>query len=172
VAENAEAIRADAGRIAVGGDSAGGTQAAVVAMMARNRRGPQIALQVLIYPITDFNFETSSYFKNADGYMLTRALMMWFWKHYLENDEIAGHPYVSPLRADNLGKLPDALVLTAQYDPLCDEGQAYARRLQQAGVNVKLTRYEGMIHGFFRMTSRLDKARQALDEVAEALRRM
>jgi acetyl esterase len=172
VAENAEAIQADAGRIAVGGDSAGGTQAAVVAIMARDRSGPQIALQVLIYPITDYNFETSSYLKNADGYMLTRDLMIWFWKQYLENNEIAGHPYVSPLRADNLGELPDALVLTAQYDPLSDEGQAYARRLQEAGVSVKLTRYEGMIHGFFKMTSRLDKARQALDEVAEALKKM
>jgi acetyl esterase len=172
VAENAEAIQADAGRIAVGGDSAGGTQATVAAMMARDRNGPQIALQVLIYPITDYHFETSSYLKNADGYMLTRELMIWFWKHYLENDEIAGHPYVSPLRADNLGKLPDALVLTAQYDPLCDEGQAYARRLQEAGVNVKLTHYDGMIHGFFKMTSRVDKARQALDEVAAALKKM
>jgi acetyl esterase/lipase len=92
--------------------------------------------------------------------------------YYPENDEIAGHPYVSPLRAENLGKLPDALVLTAQYDPLCDEGQAYARRLQEAGVNVKLTHYDGMIHGFFKMTSRVDKARQALDEVAAALKRM
>lgn len=172
VAENADAIQADAGRIAIGGDSAGGTQATVVAMMARDRSGPQIALQVLIYPITDYYFETSSYLKNADGYMLTRDLMMWFWKHYLKNDEITDHPYVSPLRAENLGKLPDALVLTAQYDPLCDEGQAYAGRLQEAGGHVKLTRYDGMIHGFFRMTSRLDKARQALNEVAAALKRM
>jgi acetyl esterase len=172
VAENADAIRADAGRIAVGGDSAGGTQAAVVALMARDRNGPHIALQVLIYPIIDYNFETPSYLNNAGGYGLTRDLMMWFWNHYLENDEVAGHPYVSPLRAEDLSKLPNALVLTAQYDPLCDEGRAFALRLQEAGVNVKTTHYDGMIHGFFRMTSRVDKARQALEEVAAALKKM
>jgi acetyl esterase len=172
VADNAEAIQADARRIAVGGDSAGGTQATVVAMMARDRGKPDIALQVLIYPITDHNFNTPSYLNNADGYMLTRDLMMWFWNHYLADEKLADDPYVSPLRAVNLTDLPQALILTAEYDPLCDEGETYARRLQEAGVKVKLTRYDGMIHGFIRMTSRLDKARQALDEVAENLRRI
>lgn len=170
VAQNAEAIQADARRIAVAGDSAGGTQATVVAMMARDHGKPNIALQVLIYPITDRNFNTLSYLRNANGYMLTRDLMMWFWNHYLEDENMADDPYVSPLRAVNLTDLPEALILTAEYDPLYDEGEAYARRLQEAGVKVKLTRYEGMIHGFIRMTSRLDKARQALDEVAGTLR--
>ena len=172
VADNAEGIQADARRIAVGGDSAGGTQATVAAMMARDYGKPNIALQVLIYPITDHNFDTPSYLHNADGYMLTRDLMMWFWSHYLADENLADDPYVSPLRAVNLTDLPQALLLTAEYDPLCDEGEEYARRLQEAGVKVKLTRYEGMIHGFIRMTSRLDKARQALDEVAETLRRI
>jgi len=172
VAENAEAIQADNRRIAVLGDSAGGTQATVVAMMARDHGKPHITLQVLVYPITDYNFDTPSYLKNADGYMLTRDLMIWFWKQYLENKEGADDPYISPLRADNLSHLPETLILTAEYDPLCDEGEAYARRLQEAGVKVKLTRYDGMIHGFIRMTSRLDKARQALDEVAGTLRRV
>jgi acetyl esterase len=172
VADNAEAIQADAGRLAVVGDSAGGTQATVVAMMARDHGKPDIALQVLIYPITDHNFNSPSYLENADGYMLTRDLMMWFWNHYLADENLADDPYVSPLRAVSLSDLPQTLILTAEYDPLCDEGEAYAKRLQQAGVKVKLTRYDGMIHGFIRMTSRLDKARQALDEVAEALRRL
>lgn len=172
VAENAEIIQADAHRIAVLGDSAGGTQATVVAMMARDHGKPDIALQVLIYPITDHDFNTPSYLKNADGYMLTRDLMMWFWNHYLEDENLADDPYVSPLRAVNLSDLPQALILTAEYDPLCDEGEAYAKRLQEAGVKVKLTRYDGMIHGFIRMTSRLDKAKQALDEAAGTLRRI
>ncbi|UCE55842.1 MAG: alpha/beta hydrolase [Desulfobacterales bacterium] len=172
VAENAEAIQADSGRIAVGGDSAGGTQATVVTMMVRDRGGPQIALQVLIYPITDCVFETPSYLKNAEGCMLTRDLMMWFWEHYIQDKKLAEHPYVSPLRAKDLSNLPEALILTAEYDPLLDEGEAYAGKLQQAGVKTKLTRYDGMIHGFFRMTSHLDKAREALDEVAGSLRRI
>jgi acetyl esterase len=127
-------------------------------------------LQVLVYPITDFNFDTPSYLKNADGYMLTRDLMIWFWNQYLENQDFVNDPYVSPLRADNLSHLPETLILTAEYDPLCDEGEAYAGKLQEAGVKVKLTRYVGMIHGFIRMTSRLDKARQALDEITGALK--
>lgn len=172
IAENAKTVQADAGRIAVAGDSAGGTQATVVAMMARDRGKPQIAMQVLVYPITDYNFNTPSYLKNADGYMLTRDLMIWFWNRYLTSADFADDPYVSPLRADDLNHLPQALILTAEYDPLCDEGEAYARRLQEAGVKVNLTRYDGMIHGFFRMTSRIDKARQALDEVAGHLRRI
>ena len=172
IAENAKTVQADAGRIAVAGDSAGGTQATVVAMIARDRGKPHIALQVLVYPITDYNFNTPSYLKNADGYMLTRDLMIWFWNQYLTSADFADDAYVSPLRADNLNHLPQALILTAEYDPLCDEGEAYARRLQEAGVKVNLRRYHGMIHGFFRMTSRVDKARQALDQVAGNLRRV
>jgi acetyl esterase len=166
VAKNTAAIQADPARMAVGGDSAGGHLAAVVAMMARDRKGPRLDMQILIYPITDYNFETTSYLKNASGYMLTRDLMRWFWKHYLTTEEIAVHPYVSPLRAQDLSNLPPALVITAEFDPLCDEGEAYAAKLRQAGVEVKSIRYEGMIHGFFRMMSRLDKAEEALDEVA------
>ena len=171
VAENAETIQADANRIAVLGDSAGGTQATVAAMMARDQGKPDIALQVLIYPITDYNFNTASYQKNAEGYMLTRDLMKWFWNLYIQDESVANEPYVSPLRATDLSGLPEALILTAEYDPLCDEGEAYARRLQEAGIQVTLTRYDGMIHGFMRMTSRLDKGRQALNDVAETLQK-
>jgi acetyl esterase len=171
VRENAAAVQADTGRMAVGGDSAGATLAAVVALMARDRGGPSINLQVLIYPITDRNFETSSYLQNADGCMLTRDLMVWFWNHYLIDEDSAADPYVSPLRAEDLSRLPQALIITAEYDPLRDEGEAYARRLKAAGVPVTLSRYDGMIHGFIRMTARLDQARVALNEVADVLKR-
>ena len=170
VADHACAIQADECRIAVLGDSAGGTQATVAAMMARDRGKPDLALQVLIYPITDYNFNTGSYRNNGEGYMLSRDMMKWFWGHYLEDELMADEPYVSPLRANDLSGLPQALILTAEYDPLRDEGEAYAQRLKEAGVEVKLTRYDGMIHGFMRMTSRLDKARLALDEVAGTLK--
>jgi acetyl esterase len=102
--------------------------------------------------------------------MLTREMMIWFWQQYLKDEKLADLPIVSPLRADNLRNLPPALVLTAEYDPLCDEGEAYAEKLKAAGVSVNLSRYEGVVHGFFRMTSRLDKARQALEEVSTAIR--
>lgn len=172
ISENAAAINADAKRIAVGGESAGGTLATVIALIARDRGGPQICLQILVYPVTNYAFNTQSYISNAEGFMVTREMMKWFWDQYLESREVADHPYVSPLRAADLCNLPPALVITAAYDPLCDEGEAYAAKLQQAGVEVKYIRYEGMIHGFFRMTSRLDKAKEALDEVAKALKEL
>ena len=170
VAQNTGAIQADPDRLAVGGDSAGGHLAAVVALMARDRKGPRIDLQVLIYPITDCNFDRPSYLENKDGYMLTRDLMKWFWKHFLEDEGQANDPYVSPLRAKNFSDLPQAFILTAEYDPLRDEGEAYGKKLQGAGVDVTLSHYPGMIHGFIRMTARLDKAKKALDEIAGKLR--
>ena len=170
VAENSAGIQADPNRLAVGGDSAGGHLAAVVALMARDRKGPRIDLQILIYPITDYNFNTPSYIENKEGYMLTRDLMKWFWNHFIEDQSQANDPYVASLRAENLSDLPPALIVTAEYDPLRDEGQAYGKRLQEAGVKVTLSRYPGMIHAFIRMTSRLDQANEALDEIADTLR--
>jgi len=172
VAENAAAIQADPQRIAVAGDSAGGHLAAVVAQMARDRRGPRLVLQVLIYPITDYSFETSSYLNYADGFMLTRDMMKWFWNHYLAAEELANDPYVAPLRAKDFRDLPPALVITAEFDPLRGEGEAYAAKLRQAGVSVKTIRCAGMIHGFFRMTPRLDKANETLNEVAGFIKRL
>jgi len=171
VLENAASIGADAERVAVGGDSAGGNLAAVVALMARDQAAFKPMLQVLIYPIVDHNFDTPSYHQNAEGYLLNRATMKWFWQHYLPAEEDGLQPYASPLRTPDLSNLPPALVITAEYDPLRDEGEAYAQRLRDAGVPVTLTRYQGMIHAFFRKTEIFDKARTAVDEVAGALRR-
>jgi acetyl esterase len=170
VAEHAAEIGADPRRVAVGGDSAGGNLAAVVALMARDQGGPNLVFQLLIYPVTDFNFETPSYSENAEGYMLTRQSMEWFWGHYLNDHEQGGHPHASPLRAEKVHGLPPALVITAEYDPLRDEGEAYATRLKDAGVPVQVSRYDGMIHGFFGMSLMLDKAKDAVAEAAGSLK--
>ncbi|MEN6498719.1 MAG: alpha/beta hydrolase [Thermoguttaceae bacterium] len=171
VADNAASFGGDPERMAVGGDSAGGNLAAVVALMARDRGMFQLAFQVLIYPVTDHNFNTPSYLENAEGYLLSREDMRWFWDHYLAHTDDGDHPYASPLRACDLSRLPPALVITAEYDPLRDEGEAYAARLRNAGVAVKLSRYQGLIHAFIRHTERFDKAREAIGEVADALKR-
>jgi acetyl esterase len=138
--------------------------------MARDRGTPPLALQLLIYPVTAQNFDTASYRNNAEGYMLTRDGMRWYWEQYLGASADAANPYAAPLMASNLSNLPAALVITAEYDPLCDEGEAYARRLQEAGVPTTCTRYDGMIHGFFGMPTLMDKGKLAVDEAAAALR--
>ncbi len=170
VAENAASLGIDPARIAVGGDSAGGNLAAAVTLMAKEQGGPSIVYQVLLYPVTDYDFDTASYQSNAEGYMLTKRSMIWFWNHYLADPADGQNPYASPLRATDLSGLPPALVMTAEFDPLRDEGAAYAERLQQAGVPVVYTDYPGMIHGFFGMALILDKAKQAVGEVCGALR--
>jgi acetyl esterase len=170
VAENAAKIGADARRLAVGGDSAGGNLAAVVSLMARDRAQPKIAFQLLIYPVTDYSYDTASYRENADGYLLTKDSMVWFWNHYLRSAGDGAQPYASPLRARDLKGLPPAMVVTTEFDPLRDEGEAYAERLRQAGVPVKLKRYDGLIHGFFMMTGFFPHALQAVDEAAAEIR--
>lgn len=170
VAENAGSINADPARIAVGGDSAGGNLAAVTSLMARDGGGPRLVFQLLIYPVTDGACDTASYRDNADGFLLTNDLMQWFWNHYVRRTTDRQNPLASPLRAQSLRGLPPALVQTAELDPLRDEGEAYATRLKEAGVPVKLTRYKGMIHGFFGMASLIDQAKTAIDEAAAALR--
>ena len=170
VAENARAIGGDPERIAVGGDSAGGNLAAAVCLMARDRGGPALVYQLLIYPVTDYNFTTASYRENGEGYLLTTKDMVWFWRHYLRDERDGGHPYASPLRAEDLSRLPPALVITAEYDPLRDEGEAYAERLRAAGVPAVCSRYDGVFHGFFAMPTMLDKAKQAIQEAGDALR--
>jgi len=171
VAEHAIEIGADPRRIAVAGDSAGGNLAAVVALMARDRRGPKLALQALLYPVVDCDIETRSYHEYAEGYLLSRDAMAWFWRLYLNGDDHAREAYVSPLRAGDLGRLPPAIVITAEYDPLCDEGDAYAARLAAAGVEVAHTRYPGMVHGFIRRMNLLDGGRRGLEQLADAVRK-
>jgi acetyl esterase len=167
VAANAERLGIDARSIAVGGDSAGGNLATVVAMRCRDVGGPALAAQVLIYPVTDSSsFDTASHRDFGDSYFLTSAAMDWFTGHYLASPDQKRHPEVSPLLATNLSGLPPALVITAEFDPLRDEGEAYAQRLQQAGVPVTVSRYPGMIHGFVSMRGVLSGGRQAIQEAA------
>ena len=168
--ENARALGADPSRIAVAGDSAGGNLAAVVAQLARDRSGPKLAHQLLIYPVTNHAFDTPSYRENAEGYFLTRAMMQWFWDHYLERPEQGRDPLASPLLAKELSGVAPATVITAEFDPLRDEGEAYAERLRVAGVPVELQCYDGMFHGFFAMTEMLDTARDAMEHAAGRLR--
>ncbi len=170
VSEQAAEIGVDPERIAVAGDSAGGNLAAAVPLVARDRGGPRLAFQLLLYPVLDHHFDTPSYRENATGYHLTRAAMIWSWRHYLSSQHDGALTYASPLRADDLSGLPAALVMTAEYDPLRDEGEAYAERLRAARVPVTLKRYDGLIHGFARRTNVLDRARDALQDAADALR--
>jgi len=165
----AAALNGDPDRIAVGGDSAGGNLAAAVTLMARDRGGPALHFQLLVYPVTHRNYTTSSYQRYADGYLLSRDSMRWYWNHYLRDEADANNPYAAPLLAKDLGGLPPALVITAECDPLCDEGAAYAQRLQSAGVRTTYSCYDGMIHGFFGMPAVLDQGRQAVAEASAAL---
>jgi acetyl esterase len=162
---HAAEIGGDAKRIAVGGDSAGGNLAAVTALRLRDEGGPQLVAQLLIYPVTDhYTKGTVSMEKNAEGFLLTRQDMVWFSDYYLRSDADIQNPSFAPLRAKSLSGLAPALVLTAEYDPLCDEGEDYAKRLKQAGVSTKLSHYDGAIHGFFGFFSVLDLGRKGMDE--------
>jgi acetyl esterase len=167
----ARSLGIDPSRIAVAGDSAGGNLAAVVSLMCRDRGGHLPIHQLLIYPVTDFDFETESYRTNGEGYFLSTDMMKWFWHHYLESDADGAHPHASPLRAAHLEGLPPATVITAEYDPLRDEGRAYAERLAAAGVPTQYTNYDGVFHGFFGMTAQLPRARKAVDEACATLRK-
>lgn len=149
VCKNADLINGNASNIAVGGDSAGGNLSTVVSMMARDKKGPNIAAQVLIYPVTDLGYDTDSYQKFANGYGLDRDLMIWFGDYYISNELDAKNLYVAPLLAEKLNNLPPAFVVTAEYDVLRDEGIAYAKRLKKAGVKVESYTEPGLIHGYF-----------------------
>jgi len=170
VVENADALGADPGRIAVGGDSAGGNLAAVVASLA-GERGLPLAAQLLVYPNTCYRADTDSLRDNDDRWMFNRHSVDWYWRNYLADPADGRDPRVSPLLAPDLSGLPPALVITAEYDPLRDEGERYAGRLRAAGVPVELTRYDGMAHGFFTMSGVLADARRAVGQAAEYLRK-
>ena len=164
VAEEALKLGADASRIVVAGDSAGGNLAAAVALRARDA-GLELALHALVYPVTHFDLDSESYLRLASGLNLTRAKMEWYWRQYLgEADGL--HPDASPLRAPDLTGVAPALVQVAEHDPLLSEGEAYAVRLAEAGVRVTLTRYDGMIHGFIRMPALVAEADFSLAEIA------
>jgi acetyl esterase len=171
VVENAQSFGGDPSRIAIGGDSAGGNLAAAVAMMARDRSGPAISFQLLFYPVTDCANDTPSQKEfSGDGFVLSRADMEWFWGHYLASEADAANPYACPARAKSLAGLPPTLVITAEFDPLRDEGEAYADRLRGAGVEVIGRRYLGVIHGFASMPYVTALAQRALADVGADLR--
>ena len=166
---NAASLGGDPSRLAVSGDSAGGNLAAATALLARDRGGPKIAFQLLVYPVADADFERPSYRENASGYLLSRSTMMWFWDQYVPDKTQRKDDRCAPIHAQSLANLPPALIITAEYDPLRDEGEAYAERLRADGVPVTLRRYDGMIHGFFG-NARIDDGKRALEEANEALR--
>jgi len=168
IAENAAQFNGDPAHIAVGGDSAGGNLSAVVSQMARDKGAPALSFQLLFYPATVFTMRLPSAEENGKGYNLTEEDMTWFTNHYLRNEEDKHNPLASPLLATDLSGLPPALVITAEYDPLRDEGEMYGQKLKEAGVPVTITRYDGMIHGFVGMP--FDKGRQAIAEACAALR--
>ena len=171
VRESAQALGVDPERIAVGGDSAGGALATAVAIVAKQKGGPSLVFQLLLYPVTDLRtLDTPSHLENAKGYYLTRSAMFWFRDHYLSCVEDRAHVLASPLACTDLRGLPPALIITAEYDPLRDEAEAYARALDAAGVPCKLTRYDGAVHAFVSMYFYLDLGRSALAESTTALR--
>ena len=170
IVAHAVELGVDAGRLAVGGDSAGGNLAAVVALLARDHGGPAIALQALLYPVTDVGAETQSYRDFSEGFLLTRETMRWFCDQYLNGEAEAVDWRVSPLRAPSLAGLPPALIVTAGFDPLRDEGDAYAVALRRAGVRVDSICYGGMIHGFAPMGRLIDTGNRAVSLIAGTLR--
>jgi acetyl esterase len=171
VAENAATFNGDPARVAVGGDSAGGNLAAVVPLMARDRGGPSLVYQLLIYPATDYYLPgTPSIRENGEGYFLTRDDMIWFLGHYLSSEADIKHPYAFPLQAKDLSGLPPAMVITAEFDPLRDEGEIYAVQMKQAGGDVTSRRYDGTIHGFVSLSGMIDQGKKALADAAAGLR--
>ncbi|MET7393843.1 alpha/beta hydrolase [Dactylosporangium sp. NPDC005572] len=173
VVDNAAAIGADPGRVAVGGDGAGGNLAAALTLMAQEAGGPRLAGQLLVCPSTDLSDATAadeSMRTSDDPYLFNRHSVAWYRSQYLPDPDDAYNPLASPLQAERLAGLPPALVITAEYDPWRDQGERYAARLARDGVPVAVTRYEGMIHGFFAMSAALDGGKVALAQAAKQLR--
>ena len=170
VTKNGESVGIDPGRLAVGGDSAGGNLAAAVSIWARDHDGPKLRLQLLAYPVTDAVGRAQSYYHYADGYGLNAATMEWFFDHYTPEKSMREDWRVSPLRAASLRGLPPALIITAGYDPLRDEGRAYAFRMQQEGTRVDFVEFGGMLHGFLSSPMLLHGARRGTSLAAAALR--
>lgn len=174
VADNGSKIGVDGSRLAVAGNSVGGNMAAVVALKAKAAGTPKLRFQLLLWPVTDANFNNASYNQFAEGHFLTRGMMEWFWDNYTSDPKQRNEIYASPLRAslEQLQGLPPALVQTAEMDVLRDEGEAYARRLNAAGVAVTSVRYNGMIHdyGLLNVVAEVPAVRSAMDQAAQALK--
>jgi len=170
VAEHAAELQIDAARLGVGGDSAGGNLGAVVSQMARDRGGPAIALQLLIYPVIDHDLTRPSYGEVGEGYGLTTPMMEWFWDQYDPDGTGRDSPYAAPIRAADLSGLPPAVVQVAYYDPLRDEGLAYAEALRAAGGKVDARVYDSLVHGWLQMGSFSEDAKQATADGAAAIR--
>ena len=170
VHEHAVALRIDPKSIAIAGDSAGGNLAAVVTLMARERQGHLPSRQVLIYPVIDAACVTPSFEQFAQGYLLTRSAMQWFWQQYAPQQIDRDHPYASPCRATHFSGLPPALIITAECDVLRDEGERYSEKLLSAGVPTTLVRVEGMIHGFVHRVAVFDESMRIIHRIAEFLR--
>jgi acetyl esterase len=170
VAENASQFGADGGRIAVAGDSNGGSLAASVSLMARDHDGPKIRAQMLVYPAMQYGSDTDSMRENRDPMFFNGHSVPWFWNHYLADPSDGDSPYASPLNATDHSRLPATLMITAEYCPLRDEGNAYAEALALANVPVEHHQYADLPHGFLSMAAVLDIARDALDMIANFLR--
>ncbi|TDD25254.1 alpha/beta hydrolase [Kribbella turkmenica] len=169
IADHAAELRADPARLVVGGDSAGGNLAAATTLLARDN-GPALAAQLLVYPNTLYGSDTVSMRSGDDPYLFNKTSVNWYWDHYLTDSADGLNPLASPLLADSHANLPPALVITAEYDPLRDEGEYYAEKLHAAGVPATLSRYDGMVHGFFAMSGILDGGKKAMAEAATWLR--
>ncbi len=170
VFDNAGEVGIDPTRIGVIGDSAGGNLAAAVTLRARDENGPKLAYQVLVYPAVQYGWDTPSSLANAEGFLLQRAGMEYFWTHYVRSPNDGKNPYCSPLAAPDHSGLPPAFIVSAEFDPLCDDGRNYADKLEAAGVPVKFRLYDGMIHGFLWMSGVLDQSKALVDEIGREVR--
>jgi acetyl esterase len=170
IADHGAERNLDGSRIAIAGDSVGGNMSAALTLIAKERSGPELAAQALFYPVTDASFDTDSYQQFAEGYFLRRDAMQWFWDQYAPDEDQRDEITASPLRAttDQLAGLPPALVITAEADVLRDEGEAYGRKLREAGVDVTATRYEGVIHDFM-MLNALRESNGAKAAITQAI---
>ncbi|MCY7347862.1 MAG: alpha/beta hydrolase [Pyrinomonadaceae bacterium] len=170
VIQNAATIGGDAKRVAVAGESAGGNLATVACLMAKDKGGRMPIAQLLVYPVTDTSMSQASYAENVDTQPLHTAMMTWFWNYYLENEGQKSEKYVAPLLADNLSGMPPTILITAEHDPLRDEGEQYAQRLADAGISVKSQRFDGVVHEFFGLAGAVSKAKDALTFAADGLK--
>ncbi len=168
--QNCGALNVDPEKIGIAGESAGGNIAAGVALKARDENGPKIAFQILIYPVTDHKFDYSSMIDNAKGYALSTEAMKWYWKQYINDAVDLDNPYCRPMAAKDFSNLPSTYLITADLDPLRDEGIAFSKKLDSAGNTVVYKNYPSLIHGFLLMQGFLPEARQAVTEIAEAVK--